>query len=95
MLKNKPNKSVIIYRAVPDINKDITTKITELQINLNYHDRFNFFPVNNKTIKLFQDKYYDEKVGYVDDYEKLIYNDIVNEIDELKKKLDKSIMGIG
>lgn len=77
---NKPNKLVKIYRAVPNLNKDIDKKIKELVDLLNYRFRYSFFPVNNKIINSIEDKLYSQNPN-------LTYNEIQQEVVNLLYKM--------
>jgi hypothetical protein len=89
---NKPNKSVTIYRAVPDINKDLDKKIKDLQNLLQYKFKFNFFPVVNKLRDSIEDKIKKENpnIGY-DELQQELINEIYKTIEDLKNKKQKTI----
>lgn len=88
--KNKPNKLIKIYRAVPDINFDISKQLKELNSIINYNDKWNFFPSNNQLIYSLQDKYSIDNYSY-DKQKELILEDIKNQINSLESKLQKTI----
>lgn len=44
-LRGRPNRAVKIYRAVPNLNKDIEKKIKELDDILKYHFKYGFYPI--------------------------------------------------
>jgi len=89
--KDKPNKLIKIYRAVPDLNKDINKQIKDLLYIHNYHFKFGFFPMNNKLVDKLTDKYDTVKNISYDEYQKMILFDIKKQIEELNKNKQKSI----
>jgi hypothetical protein len=94
--KDKPNKIIEIYRAIPDFNKEYKDKIKNLQNIISYYNKFNFYPPRNK---------YKKYADIVDEYENIIknennsieynelkneiYNRIINEISTLDSKKQK------
>ena len=49
---NKPNYQVKIFRAVPDLNKDVDKKIKYNNNLINYVHKFGFPPIKAKRIKI-------------------------------------------
>lgn len=88
--KGKPNAMVTIYRAIPDFNKETKKKIKALTDILKYKAKFGFAPQKNQIIWDLQDKYPIEKYSY-DEQQKLIYQDIEKQLEELKKNLSKKV----
>lgn len=88
--RNKPNQSVKIYRAVPDINYDLKTKLKPLLDIVNYHSQWNRFPAKNQLVWDLQDKYSIDNHSY-DEQQKLILNDINKQINELQAQQQKQI----
>jgi len=89
---NKPNMSVKIYRAVPNLNSENEIKIKELYKLIFYHNKFNFFPINNKIIYQLIDKYDMEKNNITyDQQNKMIINDINNQIKQLETQLKPNL----
>ena len=89
---NKPNKSVKIYRAVPNINKDIDEKIKKYQYILSYKFKYRFFPINNQIVHDLETKVWDKTPSLTyDEIQKEIYNEITNLIDNLIKQKEKTI----
>lgn len=100
--KDKPNKTIKIYRAIPDFNKEYKDKIKDLKMILSYYNKFKFYPPRNK---------YKKYADIVDQYENIIknennnieynelkyiiYNRIVNEISEIDSKKQKYIIEKG
>jgi hypothetical protein len=87
--RNKPNKQIKIYRAVPDFNKDIDKEIKERYNITRYFDKYGFLPQKNNIVNRLWDKW--DKLGdYTGEkYDEGIQNilkDIYNEINELSKK---------
>ena len=83
-VKGQPNAKIKVYRAVPDLNYDNTSKIKELNKILSYYYKFKFFPMNNEIIDNLESKY-----SHIRNYEesnKAIIADINNQIDELGKQ---------
>lgn len=86
--KNKPNKPIKVYRAVPDLNKPITDKLKELYYIRNYRHKFPFFPQKNKIVYDLEEKYKD--LSY-NDMEKAVLVDIDNQVNELENNLKKPL----
>jgi len=95
-IQGKPNALVKVYRAVPDINKDVKTQISKLYNLIHYKSQYGFFPLRkvNPLISKYEDKYSTEENGYIYDYDETnqrIENDIKNDIKILVDKLQKPI----
>ena len=54
---NKPNKLIKIYRAVPNINKDIEDKIKSYGEILVYLHKYNFLPIKNPLSSILNNKF--------------------------------------
>lgn len=80
--KNRPNYPVTVFRAVPNINKELDSEIKKLTDLLSYYNKFSFFPVNNPIVQE-QREQINENMDY-DDKEKQIYNNIQSQIDQLE-----------
>jgi len=91
--RNKPNKLIKIYRAVPDFNYQINKKIKELLKINQYYDKFNFLPINNHIIDNLKDKYPIDKYSY-NEQTRLVLSDIFNQVNELKTKLQNNKLTI-
>lgn len=93
-LKNKPNKLIKIYRAVPDFNYEITKKLKEYAEILNYYTKYKFFPIGNKIVHEFESKYDNDfenkKISY-DEYKSKVYEDILNEYQRLWNSKNKPL----
>jgi len=89
-VKNKPNAPVKIYRAVPDINHELKTKLKPFYHIVNYYNKFNFFPMKNDIVRDLQDKYPIEKYPY-EKQQELILKDVEQQIENLKTKLQKPL----
>lgn len=93
-LKNKPNKLIKIYRAVPDFNYEITKKLKEYAEILNYYTKYKFFPIGNKIVHEFESKYDNDfenkKISY-DEYKLKVYEDILNEYQRLWDSKNKPL----
>lgn len=87
---NKPNKPIKIYRAVPDVNYEIKSKLKPLLEIVNYYNQWKMFPMKNQIIYDLQDKYSIDNYTY-DEQQKLILNDLNNQISKLQKQLQKQI----
>jgi hypothetical protein len=85
-VRNKPKAIVIVYRAVPDINKDVKKKVRELYDIIAYHDKFGFFPTKNHIIYSLEEKYPVEKYGY-DKQQELVMDDLYKQAKELSQNL--------
>lgn len=55
--KGRPNKPIVVYRAVPDVNRDIDKKIKKLREILMYQSRYGFLPIGNKKVDEVEAKY--------------------------------------
>ena len=86
--KNKPNNLIKIYRAVPDINFNIKSKLKPLIDIVNYYHKWKFFPLKNQIVYSLEDKYSDLKY---DEQQKQVLNDIYNQIEILKSEMNKKL----
>jgi hypothetical protein len=86
--KNKPNKLIKIYRAVPDINFNIKLKLKPLIDVVNYYNKWKFFPLKNQLIYSLEDKYSNLKY---DEQQKQVLNDLYNQIETLKSQMNKKL----
>lgn len=86
--RNKPNKPIKIYRAVPDVNYNNNLKLKELNNIISYHHKFNFFPVNNEIINSLEDKYKDFSYN---DKMKHVLDDINSQFDEIYSNKTKPL----
>ena len=84
----KPNYSVMIYRAVPDVNKGLRGEISKLRGLLGYFNRFQFYPVGDEVVGGLRDKYKDLEY---DERERKIYEDIDGQVMGLEGGLKKDI----
>ena len=93
-VKNRPNASVKIYRAVPDINYDITKQMQQYANLLNYHLKYKFFPVGDRTIQSIESKYDNDfenhRISY-DELKSLVYNDVSDEYNKLRNARNKPL----
>lgn len=83
-VKNRPNKLVKIFRAIPELNFEDKEYLNELYKIMSYFNKHNFFPMNNKVIDSIRDKINEE------DYDKLqseIKDTLKNEIEKLENKI--------
>ena len=80
---NKPNAIVTIYRAVP-VDKKSKARIRELKSLVAYYINYGFFPIKDGVIKQYKAKYWDDSVGYEEDYEMKVRDDIRKDIDKLE-----------
>jgi hypothetical protein len=91
-VKNKPKASIIIYRAVPNLNKDIDKEIKELIYLVNYHSKYRFFPVNNDIINELEKEVWDNNPSLkYDEMQNGVLDELNNKIDELRKQKEKPI----
>jgi hypothetical protein len=90
MARGKPNYPVTIYRAVPDENKEIKTKIKELNKLWSYRNKFGFFPMDNAIIHELDDKYPFEEFGY-DGQQSKIVEDIEAQVEDLEAQLKPNL----
>jgi len=91
--KDKPNKLIKIYRAVPDLNFKINKQIKELLKINQYYDKFNFLPTNSSIVNYLQDKYPIDNYSYEKQIQ-LILSDVSNQVNELKNKLKNNKLTI-
>lgn len=82
-LRNRPNKLVKIYRAVPDLSYDITKKIKEINSVISFYLKYRFFPLKNKIVYDIEDEIGDEWDDY-DARQKQILDKLYEKIDKLK-----------
>ena len=82
-VRNKPNSLVTVYRAVPDINHEMSKKIKEYFYILNYIRRFGFPPLNNDVVHKAR-----EEIGW--DNNKLILH-FEKKVEELQPSLKPNI----
>ena len=85
--KNKPNKLIKIYRAVPDINREIDKKLKELYYITDYRNKYPFFP-KNSIVDVLTHKYqndFDSGKYTYNEVQDLILSDLYAKIDELQK----------
>jgi len=85
--KDKPNKPIKIYRAIPDFNSITKKKIDDLLFIARYYDGFKFLPpTNNKKYKKYEDLIdeYTDKV--TKENPNLSYDDIQKQVSELMYK---------
>ena len=78
--KDKPNKPIKIYRAVPDINYDDNLKLKEFGDIISYYHKYKFFPMGNEIIDSLDKKY--DNFDY-DDKMKHIFDNINRQFDEI------------
>lgn len=90
--KDKPNMSVKIYRAVPNVNHEIEKEIKIHYDVIKTYNKFKHFPVNNQIVNTIGDKYNsnNEYVGKrYNELQKIIYDEIWDIINDLKSKMQK------
>lgn len=88
---NKPNKLIKIYRAVPNLNKEVDKQIKGLIDLLNYRFKYRFFP-NNKIINSIEDKVNSENPNLTyDEVQQEVVNELNKMINELTTKKEKPL----
>lgn len=92
-VRNRPNASVKIYRAVPDIYKNERNKLKGLRYLLNYYDTYSFFPIGNELIRSIENKYSINDYSFNKQRE-LIYDDIKKEFQKIYRELEKNKLNI-
>ena len=91
-VRNKPNKSVVIYRAVPNINKDIDKKIEDLNSILKYKFKYGFFPMKSDIVDNLETKIWDKTPSLTyDEMQKEVYKEISNMVEKLSLEKQKPI----
>lgn len=55
--KGRPNARVVVYRAVPDINRDINKEIKYILYLINHKFKYGFFPLQQQKIYDLEEKY--------------------------------------
>ena len=83
--KNKPNKLVKVYRAVPELNFEDKEKLKEFYNIIFYRNKYNFFPMNNKIVDEISNKINEEDY---DELQKKIVQSIKNEIEKLESVIE-------
>lgn len=83
--RNKPNCQVKVYRAVPDINYELKQEAKEISSIIAYHNKFNFFPMNNSIIHQLETKYPYEQFSY-DEQQEHILSDLQSQLTELSSQ---------
>jgi hypothetical protein len=86
--RNKPNKQIKIYRAVPDININIKSKLKPLYDIINYYNKWNFFPLKNQIVYSLEDKYGDLEYN---ERQKQVINDLKTQIQALESQINKGL----
>jgi hypothetical protein len=84
--KGRPNRSIQIFRAVPDVNYELQKKIKELNQIAGHYYHFKFFPPNNPIVAEIKSKYSIDDMTWNEQQEKII-NDIEAMVDELDNQL--------
>lgn len=84
--RNKPNKLIKIYRAVPDLNKDIDREIKARYDITRYYDKYGFLPENNKLVDRLMEKYSNYTGEKYNEAIQNVLNDLFKEINELSAK---------
>ena len=84
--KGRPNLSIMIYRAVPDVNAEVNVEIKSLSKILSYYRQFGFFPMNTEIVHELEEKYPIERYEY-DQQQQMILGDIESKINELSGQL--------
>jgi len=85
--KNKPNKLIKIYRAVPKFAHKDEENIPKLQKLISYYNKHGFFPVNNPIINQYEEQFDD--LNY-DDKQEAVYKQLQQDItvkNENKQKI--------
>ena len=91
-VRNKPNARVTVYRAIPDLNKEISKKISNIQNAINAlnatkeHRAIKKSREAQNLIYSLMDKYPIEKHTY-DEQQNLMIEDLRKQTDELEKEL--------
>jgi len=95
--KDKPKSSITIYRAVPDINKQVKKQIKDISYLFSYKDKYGFFPMSLNKGKIVhpilysvEDKYPYENYEY-DERKDLIIKDLENQMSVLQSQLKKPL----
>ncbi|MDA3781525.1 MAG: hypothetical protein PF487_15055 [Bacteroidales bacterium] len=86
--RNKPNQSIKIYRAVPNVNYDNDLKLKELGNIISYYRKYKFFPMKNEIIGSLDKKY--KNFNY-DDKMKHIFDDINAQFNEIYSNKNKPL----
>lgn len=81
---NKPNDKIKIYRAIPDLNKELKNKIDDLLFIARYYDSYRFFPPTyNKKYKKYEDLIEEYKEKVTSENPNLKYNEINKKASDL------------
>ena len=87
-MRNKPNAKVKVYRAVPDNTKDIKKQRDEMIHIINYHRRFNFFPMKNDIVYELEEQYPFKEYGHQKQTDKILEH-LDKKTDELDEQIKK------
>lgn len=90
--ETRPNKHIVIYRAVPDLNVEVDNKIKKLQKIIGYKIKFGFFPAGDKTVEDFEEtvKNNNPSLKY-EELKQAVYDGMVNTIENLQKQKKKPL----
>jgi hypothetical protein len=89
--RNKPNKQIKIYRAVPDLNKDIDKEIKQRYDITRYYDQYGFLPLKNALVDKLMEKYSDYTGERYNEGIQNVLKDIFKEINDLNTKKQNKI----
>jgi hypothetical protein len=87
-LRNKPNKLVKIYRAVPDLSYETSKEIKNINNIISYYYKYRFFPIKNQIIHDIEDEIGDDWSDY-EERQKQILDKLYEKIDKLKLDVKK------
>jgi hypothetical protein len=91
-VRNKPKARVVIYRAVPHINKNIEKEIKDLIYLVNHKFRYRFFPMNNELVDKLEDEVSDNNPSLnYDEAQNAVLDKLRYKIAELKKQKEPRI----
>lgn len=93
-VRNKPNKLVKIYRAVPDLSYETTKQIKEINKVISFYFKYRFFPNNNKIVYDMEKEIGDNWDTY-ENLQQQILNKLYEKIDKLKLEIKKIKINAG
>jgi len=89
--RGRPNATLMVYRAIPDLEHDLKSQIKDRTHLVSYFNKFGFFPINNQIVNKISSRYPLDDYEY-DERQQLIFNDLLSSIEELEGKLGERVV---
>jgi hypothetical protein len=93
-VRNRPDKLIKIYRAVPDLSYETSKEIKNINNIVSYYLKYRFFPIKNKIVHDIENEIGDNWVDY-DERQKQILDKLYEKIDELRVDVKKLKINAG